>query len=41
MALAWSGPEGRRLVVHAPEAPARVIRVGFARGDEDLLVGDS
>lgn len=40
MVLAWSGPEGRQLVVHAPERGARVIRVGFARGEQDLVVGD-
>jgi hypothetical protein len=38
MALAWSGPEGRRLLIRAPDRAARVIRVGFARGEQDLLV---
>ncbi|MGH2429032.1 MAG: pirin family protein [Candidatus Limnocylindria bacterium] len=38
MAVAWSDAGGRTLRVAASDGPARLLRVGFRRGEDDLVL---
>jgi redox-sensitive bicupin YhaK (pirin superfamily) len=38
IAVAWSGPAGRSLTLSAEGHPARVLRIGFERRGDDLVV---
>ena len=37
LAIAWSGERPRRLRLETAEAPARLLRIGFVRGPDDLV----
>lgn len=38
MAIAWSSSEPRRVAFEALDAPARVLRIGFVRSGDDLIM---
>jgi quercetin 2,3-dioxygenase len=38
IAIAWSDSRDRSLVLTAEDGPARVLRIGFARGPEDVVL---
>ncbi len=40
LAIAWSDKAERRLTLTALDAPARLLRVEFDRGENDLVLGD-
>lgn len=40
LAVAWSSHDERALGLKAIDGPARVLRVEFDRGDDDLILGD-
>ena len=40
LAVAWSDSADRQLRLQAVEGPARLIRVEFERGSDDLVLGD-
>jgi hypothetical protein len=40
LAVAWSDTAGRRLRLEAVEGPARLLRVEFDRGENDLVLGE-
>ncbi len=40
LAVAWSDAAERRLRLEVVEGPARLLRVEFDRGPDDLVLGD-
>jgi redox-sensitive bicupin YhaK (pirin superfamily) len=38
LAIAWSDGDARRIRVEAADGPGRVLRIGFGRGDDDVIL---